>query len=88
MTTPDSAVPHIIIAKGPEFYVVKLPVIGNNKKLSRDLRGIIGKRYNFGSHTHIVPLAGRRQLWEILMKYYKGCIACGPNGVFVIGEKV
>lgn len=83
----NNSEPTILIAKTDENYVVKMPPIGNNKRLGRDLRGIIGRRYNFGAHTNIFPLASRKQLWEVLLKHFHGYTACGPNGVFTIGEK-
>jgi hypothetical protein len=47
-------------------------------------RTIPGRRFDRDLKINVVPLASRAALWSLLRVYFKGALATGPRGPFVI----
>lgn len=49
-------------------------------------RSIPGRRYG-GNGKNIIPVASKRELWNLLVKFFPGQFGKGPQGVFKIPKK-
>jgi len=49
-------------------------------------RKIPGRQYDYDTHTNIVPVAAKTQVWALLKTYFPKIYGNGPKGLFRVPE--